>query len=297
MKPEVDVDVDDTRSMDLPPTWSPTSVNTFVKCPLSYWWQYAQGWRSAPNSALLAGTLVHGVLEGLMALDPAERTRERAREIYAAQAADMVPGLDPRVDQEDLRRRAGIAMTSFFDLEDPRDVEVIPEGLERAVRADLGGVPIAGSVDRLEFAVGGARVLDYKTGGAKVRYSEAYWRQLLLYARMLEEEGVDVAEVALMYLGDPARLMVRPTPQSALARVEGELGAIAEERTEHAAAGSWLARTGPLCSYCPFRAVCPARSDRAVPEPGSAESHAILERSTELIWRPRRETPEVEVDA
>jgi putative RecB family exonuclease len=285
--------VDDSSSVALPEQWSPTSVNTYLKCSLAYWWQYAQGWRTAPTSALLAGSLVHGVLETLLALEPPERTRERAREIYAVEAASLLKTVDPRVDLDDLRGRAGTALTSYFAIEDPREVDVVPEGLERSVFAEFGGVRIGGSVDRLEFAVGGARVLDYKTGGAKPRYAEAYWRQLMLYARILDDMGVDVSEVALMYLGDPARLMVRPTPTGALTRVELEVIAVAQERAACHDSESWTARTGRLCSYCPFRVACPAWSDREVPVPGSAESTAILERSRELI----RRTPSVPAGA
>ena len=288
----LDVEVDDTRSAPLPDVWSPTSVNTFIKCPLAYWWQYAQGWRTAPTAALEAGSLVHGVLEELMDLAPAERTKERAREIYAERASELALTLDPRVDAEDLRSRAGTAMTSYFELEDPQLVEVLPDGLERSVSAQLDGVAIAGSVDRLEFSVGGARVVDYKTGGAKPRYAEAYWRQLMLYAGMLGETGMDVSEVGLMYLGQPARMMVRPTPESALTRVSRALATAADSRAEFVATHRWEARTGPLCSYCPFRTACPARSQRQVPTPGSDASHDALGRLPELVWRPRqREGP------
>ncbi len=282
---EVSIVVDDSSSVALPEQWSPTSVNTYLKCSLAYWWQYAQGWRTAPTSALLAGSLVHGVLEALLAMDPVDRTRERAREIYAVEAASMLEQVDPRVDLDDLRGRAGTALTSYFALEDPREVDVVPEGLERTVVAQFDGVRIGGSVDRLQFAVGGARVLDYKTGGAKPRYAEAYWRQLLLYARILDDMGVDVSEVALMYLGEPARLMVRPTPERALARVEREVVAAAHDRADCHEAGAWTARTGRLCSYCPFRVACPAWSDREVPVPGSPESTRTLERSSELVRR------------
>lgn len=291
---ETRIDVDDSSSAALPEQWSPTSVNTYLKCSLSYWWQYAQGWRTAPTSALLAGSLVHSVLEALLAMEPPERTRERAREFYAVEAATMLEQVDPRVDLDDLRRRAGTALNSYFVLEDPREVDVVPEGLERAVVAQFDGVRIGGSVDRLQFAVGGARVLDYKTGGAKPRYAEAYWRQLLLYARILDDMGVDVSEVALMYLGEPARLMVRPTPAGALARVEQEVVVAAQERAESHESGSWVARTSKLCSYCPFRVVCPAWSDRPVPVPGSPESTRTLERSSELV---RRVPAPVEPDA
>lgn len=283
--------VDDQASVGLPPRWSPSSLNTFLKCPLSYWWQYAQGWRSAPTAAMEAGTLVHGVLEELMALPAEERTVDRARASYGELAADLAGRLDPRVDADDLRARAGTAMTSYFALEDPATVEVVADGLEHRVEAEIGGVRITGSVDRIDFALGGVRVLDYKTGGAKPRYAEPYWRQLLLYARMLADEGLDVAEVTLMYLGEPARVLTRPVPPSALARAAGDLERAAAERADYDETSTWVARTSGLCGHCPFRGVCPAWSRSPVPMPGSADSTRQLERNRDVDHRPRLPEP------
>lgn len=281
------VTVDDQGSGGLPPRWSPSSLNTFLKCPLSYWWQYAQGWKSAPNAAMEAGTLVHGVLEDLLAQPVADRTVERAREAYRLQSSALQEELDPRVDADELRARAGVALTSYFEVEDPTQVEVIPDGLEHRVESVIGDVPIAGSVDRIDFALGGVRVLDYKTGRAKPRYAQDYWRQLLLYALMVADEGLDVGEITLMYLGDPARVLTRPVPSAALARAAADLTRSAERRSDFDEQSRWVARTSGLCSTCPFRTVCPAWSRSPVPVPGSADSNRTLQRSREVDHRPR----------
>ena len=104
---------------------------------------------------LSAGTLVHAVLEELIALEPSERTVDRAREIYTEQWAVLDPQLGERVNRIELRERAGTALRSYFELEDPAAVEVIPDGLERKVSATIGGVEIAGTVDRIQFADAG----------------------------------------------------------------------------------------------------------------------------------------------
>jgi RecB family exonuclease len=284
----VDVIVDDSRSSGLPSVWSPSSVNTFIKCPLSYWFTYAQGWRPAPNAVLLAGTLVHGVLEDLLAREPQQRTIEQARAIYSAHTAALLPQLDARVNREELRERAGVALRHYFEVEDAAEVDVVPDGLERKVTATIGGVTIAGTIDRVQFAVGGVRVLDYKTGGAKSQYAAAYWRQLLLYAQMLADEGLDVADVALMYLGEPARTLVRPVPPAARSRTAADLAQAAEERAEYDEQSRWQARPSGLCRFCPFAVACPSYSDRSVAVPGSDASHRALQNVRDLVLRPTR---------
>ena len=284
----VDVIVDDTRSSGLPAVWSPSSVNTFISCPLSYWFTYAQGWRTAPNAVLLAGTLVHGVLEELLALEPEERTIERARGIYSALGAELEPQLDARVNREELRERSGVALRHYFEVENPAAVEVVPDGLERKVAARIGGVDIAGTIDRVQFSIGGVRVLDYKTGGAKPQYAAAYWRQLLLYAQMLADEGLDVADIALMYLGEPPRTLVRPVPPAARSRTADALAQAAEQRAQYDERSRWQARPSGLCRFCPFRVACPSFSDRAVAIPGSEASHRTLQGVRDLVLRPAR---------
>ncbi len=288
MTEAVEVIVDDTRSGALPEVWSPSSLNDFIKCPLAYWWKYAQGWKTAPTAVLSAGSLVHAVLEELLALESGERTIERARQIYTEQWSALEPELDERINRTELRERAGGALAAYFELEDPSTVELAPDGLERKTAATLAGVPIAGTADRVEFGTAGARVVDYKTGAAKPRYAEAYWRQVLLYAQMLTDEGIDVSEVALMHLGDPARLMVRPVPDSARTRVVGSLARAAEERTRFDESAKWQARPSALCGWCPFQRVCPAEARGAVPIPGSAESHRQVGLNRDVVLRPSR---------
>lgn len=284
----VDVIVDDARSQGLPELWSPSSVNDFIKCPLAYWWKYAQGWRTVPNAVLTAGTLVHGVLEELLALDPSQRTIDRAREIYSEQRAALEPELGERVNRDELRERSGTALKSYFALEEPAEVEVVPDGLERKVSATISGVPIAGTIDRVQFSTAGVRVLDYKTGAAKPQFAAAYWRQLLLYAQMLADEGIDVSEVALMYLGDPARLLVRPVPAAARARTAADLATAQQQRTAYDETSTWQARPSALCRSCPFKVACPVEADRAVAIPGSENSHRVLKNVRDLVLRPAR---------
>lgn len=255
--------------------WSPSALNDFIKCPLAYWFKYAQGWRQTPNEALATGTLVHGVLEEFLALEPDDRDRDAARDLFNARFEEFSATPPSGVDPSDVRSLAGAAMGRYFDMEDPRLVEVIPGGLERAVSATLGGVATRGSIDRVEFGIEGTRVVDYKTGAAKPAYAAAYWRQQLLYAAMMNDEGNTVTEVSLMYLGAMPRQMTRPTPGSALRRVEHDLVTASDQRAGYDEVSTWEARESALCRFCPFRRACPLMSNRA-PVPGSSDSDQRL---------------------
>lgn len=277
----------------LPEVWSPSALNDFLTCSLAYWWRYAQGWRTKPSVATASGSLVHDTLEALIGMPPGERSIDAARDLFrqlftARRDAGTYGDFGPEV-----RERAGAAMRAYLAMEDPAGVEPIDGGLEMEVAGEIDGVRVAGRADRVEFGIGGARVVDYKTGGARPQFAVGYWRQQLVYARLLAEAGITTTEVELLHLGDPARRLRRPVPRAAIERVSADVTRCAEQRAGQLASQRWEARPQALCQYCPFRRACPAMSSASVPAPGSPESDNRLSGSRDLV---RRVAPCDEVD-
>ena len=277
-------------------TWSPTSLNRFLQCTLKYWFEKAQGWRSYPNERLLAGRIVHGVLEDLLKLPAGDRTIDAARRLFMPRQEEFLKGNESRVDITSIRETCRIAINSYFDLEDPAAVELPIDGLERQVSGRLSNVPIGGHIDRIQFNETGLRILDYKTGTPKPPYMSDYWRQQMLYAAVSNADKSDgeVTEVALLYLSKGPRLLVRPVTEFAMNKVTKELSWANEQRHEFQREARWRASVGPLCKSCAFRVVCPAKVKRA-PTPGSSESEAKLAESPEVYKREARSTETTEM--
>ena len=292
----------DLVSVEAPPNiawkraWSPSSVNLFLQCSLKYWFEKIGRWQSRPNEALVAGRIVHGVLEDLLSRPEGERTREVARSAYMLQQQDHMQGLEDVVDISDVRERSGTALTSYFEVEDPNDVRISTDGIERVVSGTVMDVPLEGYIDRLEHSPTGLRIVDYKTGTPKPPYMASYWRQQMLYAAVSDQvvDHGQVTEVALFYLGEEPRLLVRPVTSFAVTRVSESLSQVNEAREEYQAESRWQATTGPLCKYCAFEKVCPAKRKRA-PTPGSSESEAKLAESPEVYKREARSTETTEM--
>jgi hypothetical protein len=114
-----------------------------------------------------------------------------------------------------------------------------------------------------------------------------------VYARLLAEAGITTTEVELLYLGAPAGRLRRPVPPAAVERVSGDVVRCAQQRAQFDAEARWDARPQALCSFCPFRWVCPAIRSGPVPTPGSRDSDARLARNRDLM---RRVAGGVEVD-
>lgn len=277
----VTVRVPEVAAPDRP--WSATAIEQFLGCPLRYWWQRIERWETPSTAALVIGRAVHAALEHLLALPPDERVPERA-DAYLAEAliAELALVEGQGIDEAEVRAGSARAMAAYFATEEPADIEVAADGLEREVRTDLAGLPFLGHIDRITVTEPGLRVTDYKTGAPKPRFWWSYWRQQLLYAAALEGMGEPIAEIELLYLKDP-RAVTRPVYPAAIRRALTDLESAHEQRDVMAAGGAWEARPGPLCRYCDFQSVCPAQRS-AAPKPGSPESDAAL-RERGLVQR------------
>ena len=176
-------------------------------------------------------------------------------------------------------------MRRYFEMEDPRDVNVL--GVELRVSAKTSdGVIIRGIIDRLELDANGELVVtDYKTGSARRAKG---WEQKSLagvhiYSLLCERMfGRRPARVQLLYLSKPERIVTAPTDQSA-ARCRGE------DRCGHAG-GAHRLRARRLPARARRRCARTARSRSSAPSSAADPTLAkptLLARQAEREGRPQ----------
>ena len=259
---------------------SPTQISAFRKCGLRYWFSYLLGWREPPTPALAAGTIVHDTLEGLFRLPAADRSFENAWSIMGNIGKELLlkpeyEHLGRGANRDDVRKRADAALTGYFELETPTEIEINIEDIESDVDAELSGVMFHGRLDR-RTRKPIDRVTDYKTGkkpsGAPL---DDYVQQVMFYAAAINN-GTDpgVEEVELLFLPDKQAVR-RPVYPAAINRVTEVLLQTRSEIDAAHQSGNWLAQPSRLCSYCPFKPVCPTQHKNA-PIPGSTSSQNLL---------------------
>jgi putative RecB family exonuclease len=241
---------------------------------------YLLGWREPPTPALAAGTIVHDTLEALFRLPAPDRVFSNAWNIMGSIGKDLLvrpeyEHLGRGANRDDVRKRADAALTGYFELESPSEVEIAESDLETDVDATLSGVAFHGRLDR-RTRKPIDRVTDYKTGkkptGAPL---DDYVQQVMFYAAAINDgSDAGVEEVELLFLPDKQAVR-RPVYPAAIARVTDILLQTRADIDDANKSGAWLAQPSRLCSYCPFKPVCPAQQ-KSAPTPGSTASQNLL---------------------
>jgi putative RecB family exonuclease len=261
------VEVEQQAAATVPPRVSFSQMQLYQQCGLKYFFTYIAGWRELPNAALTGGNIAHDVVERLYRLPSHERTVERAREILREHGPRMLR-------RPDYLQHVLEAVENLFQMEDPASLVVEPEHLEMQLDVEINGVHFFGRVDR--FTTDGVnRVTDYKTGKGPGRFVDDKLRQPYLYALAFKSQyDIDVQEVELIFLN--AREVVRRPADPAQVVAMGEsLATMRAESLRDFSSSVWGARLQPLCDYCAFQQVCPARNLDA-PKPGTAASDTLL---------------------
>lgn len=276
----ISVEVDMTQASSPSQRLSPTQISAFRKCGLRYWFSYLLGWREPPTPALAAGTIVHDTLEALFRLPATDRDFANAWTIMGTIGKELLlkpeyEHLGRGANRDDVRKRADAALTGYFNLEKPNEIEISHADLETDVDATLSGVFFHGRLDR-RTRKPIDRVTDYKTGkkpsGAPL---DDYVQQVMFYAAAINN-GNDpgVEEVELLFLPDKQAVR-RPVYPAAISRVTDVLMQTRSDIDNANKSSKWLAQPSRLCNYCPFKPVCPTQQKTA-PIPGSSASQNML---------------------
>ncbi|MGH9120554.1 MAG: RecB family exonuclease [Acidimicrobiales bacterium] len=252
-------------ALPLPVSLSPSKVSTFKDCALAFRLSSIDRLPEPPSEAAAKGTLVHRALELLMfEEEPGGRGIEVAMSKLDRALGDVLDSgeyaeLELQGEaREAFREDAAALIRNYYQLEDPNSVRVI--GTELRLGAPLGNFRVSGIIDRLDLdADGELVVIDYKTGRAPgVNFEQPRMLGVSFYAFLCQTYfGRMPKEMRLLHLREPVSITTVPTEQSVTAMRRQTLAVWAA--VERACADeSFRPRPGRCCSWCGFRAYCPA---------------------------------------
>lgn len=253
---------------------SPSSATNFKSCPQLFKFRSIERLEEPVSVQQARGSLVHAVLERLLAEPPGNRSLEHANTLLRGLWEELRSEREWRptdlVDAEEERwlLTAEKLLANYFKVEDPCGVEA--SRLEWWVECELPELHLRGVIDRVDEGPDGSWILtDYKTGRTPGESRElAASFGLRFYALMCwRAHGVLPSELRLVYLADPTVVMWRPTERTLVA-FERQMFALRDAIRRAVATGDWRTRPSPLCMHCSFQDRCPAWPDIVGPEQG-----------------------------
>lgn len=194
---------------------SATNLNSYLKCPVAFFYQNILRVPSAKNESSTFGTAVHYALDGLYKNLSNFKDEYEAKQLlesrftaamHSSKEAFTKEGLERRMFYgKDLLEKYYDTYKSSWDEEKEVHTELYLKNCE------IDGVPIRGQIDKVVVDERTAHVVDFKTGQVKYgikkikppvdlsdnpneqnfekRFGGDYWRQVLFYKALIESDS------------------------------------------------------------------------------------------------------------
>ena len=231
---------------------SPTDIARYMGCPLAY--RFASidhvppKWD--PNRAI--GNSIHAALEACFREGVPE---DGADKVIARFAVEMKRrgAADTAVGQQAMDRvRENVPKY----LDRVRKSGVRPVGVERGFSLKVGPHVVHGRIDRIDsHPQGGHQLVDYKSGRAPFRETEAGRLVLITYIEGARDAwGIEPRGAVLEYVLDAETRPVSPDGQERAEAME-----TVREVADAISAGQFEPAPGWACRTCDFNMICPAQ--------------------------------------
>lgn len=200
---------------------SATNLNSYLKCPVSFFYQSIVRVPSSKNDSMTFGSAIHSAIDKFYSEKSSIKsdadaikilTSEYAREMNANRESFTTANFDRRLYYgKDILTRYYQNYSNQILNEENVETELSFNNCE------IDGVPIRGQIDKLTINEGKVHVVDFKTGQHKYgklkvsapislldnpsesnfekRYGGDYWRQILFYKALIESDKSKSLEV------------------------------------------------------------------------------------------------------
>lgn len=159
-----------------------THLNSYLKCPLCFFFKTILRLPQAKTRSLSFGTSVHGALAYLY---KSHSTLEKFIEIFDI---NLKKENLSKIDFQDLQTQGHQILTDYYNhYQNQLDGNYLIEKDFKEFNVRLGEIPLTGKVDRIDILSDNkVNVVDYKTGKPDSKYKELskdgdYFRQLVFY--------------------------------------------------------------------------------------------------------------------
>ncbi len=194
--------------------FSPSSINTYLKCPRSYFYHYILDLQSKDGNpdSFSFGTAVHSACEYAVRYAKANGTYPAKEEFIKAFKTELEnQPLSSFQQREILEVRGEKALEKYYVQLCATPVSMLYE-VEKKIELNIDGVNFKGYIDRIDKNPDGTfTIYDYKTGSAKSEKVicpngdyEEYYNQIGLYKYYFEKStGKTVKETTFIYPEEP----------------------------------------------------------------------------------------------
>jgi putative RecB family exonuclease len=260
-------------AVDLPKRLSYSSINTYETCPAKFRFQYEERLPQRPSAALSFGDSLHQALyhwhnRPVPVPPPLEELHEILDAVWVSD------GYSSEGEELSYREHAASVLAMYH--RENAEAYRIPAALEFRFTVEIEGIPITGTIDRLDRMPGGGyEIIDYKTNRRLPPLAQVD-RDLQLSIYWLAAQqvwGIEPERLTLYFLLPGQRMTTTRTTAQA-----DELRRRIATVAERIAAGKFEPRQNPLCDWCDYQAMCPLYRHKFDREPADSTP-----RMTEIV--------------
>lgn len=257
-----------------------TAVSTYERCPLAYRYQYVDGLEVPPSPYLSFGRSLHAALEWFYGRRDVPEPPSLEELLAQLEKCWESEGYADPEEESGFLAHAREVLESFYHRN--RDTFRLPVALEQRFEIPMDGYLLTGVIDRVDRHPDGSyEIIDYKTNRRlpELRRLRSDLQLPIYQMACRELWGITPAKLSFYYLLMNQKFTTAPRDEEAMAEVRERLARVAKGIRE----GDFPPHPNPVCPWCPFTDVCPARvGSDGLKEELASRRRALLRRRRNL---------------